>query len=136
MAPYCSIALLLFSISASFAQATEQESRDIHAAIVLDAQEEPLIGTSSCRIDQLCELISDEKLGVKLTVKLRRHEQIEFGDLSIRCNEDCSLFSGRSDVMFQSERAFDLYRGAENRVLIEPVLRKRIRVGQIFLIVQ
>lgn len=38
--------------------------------------------------------------------------------LTIQCPKDCSFTSGRSKITFQSERKFDLFRGAENHVEI------------------
>lgn len=135
---------ILFSVMAcvadltttASAQVAGSDERRISAAVLLDGLAEPILGEAHCLVDKRCEIISGLGSGVEVAVDLRRRGTVESADLTIRCAEDCSFTSGRSKVSFQSKRKFDLFRGAENRVEILPVLRPRTKIGQIFLIIE
>lgn len=134
----------LFSVMACVAQSTATASvqiaafdeRRIQAAVMLEGFAEPIVGQAHCRVDNKCKIISGSGSGVKVDVIWRRRGAVEAADLTIQCPKDCSFTSGRSKITFQSERKFDLFRGQENDVEIRPVLRPRIKIGQIFLIVE
>ncbi len=143
MAIYLKAYIFAFSVMASIALSTTTASaqiaasdeRRVQAAVMLDGVAEPIVGDAHCRVDKRCEIISGLGSGVKVDFNWRRDGTVEAAELTIHCAKDCSLISGRSKVTFQRERKFDLFRGAENHVDIKPVLRPRIKIGQIFLIV-
>ncbi|MEA1842792.1 hypothetical protein G6M09_013475 [Agrobacterium tumefaciens] len=142
MATYLKAHIFFFSLLACVAQSTAAaeiaafDERRIQAAVMLDGLAFPIVGQAHCRVDSKCEIISGSGSGVKVDVTWRRRGAIESADLTIQCPKDCSFLSGRSKITFQSERKFDLFRGAENHVEIKPVLRPRIKIGRIFLIVE
>jgi len=141
MATYLNAYIFVFSAMAcvaqstptAFAQIAASNERRVQAAVMLDGLQEPIVGAAHCRIDKRCEIIS--RSGVKVVVTWRRRGTVESADLTIECPKVCSFTSGRSKVTFQGQRKFDLFRGAENPVEIKPVLRPRIKIGEIFLIV-
>ncbi|MBP2461439.1 hypothetical protein J3A65_002203 [Rhizobium sp. PvP014] len=132
---FSTMACVAQSTPTAFAQIAASNERRVQAAVMLDGLEEPIVGAAHCRIDKRCEIIFGLGSGVKVDVTWRRRETVESADLTIECPKVCSFTSGRSKVTFQKERKFDLFRGAENQVEIEPVLGPRIKIGEIFLIV-
>ncbi len=124
------------STATASAQIAAFDERRVQAAVMLDGLAEPIVGQAHCRVENKCEIISGSGSGVKVDVTWRRRGSVESADLTIQCPKDCSFTSGRSKTTFQSERKFDLFRGQEDDVEIRPVLRPRIKIGQIFLIVE
>lgn len=120
----------------SSAQDPRPESRRIQAAVMLNGQSEPIIGEAHCQIDKRCAVVSHSDSGVEVAIDLHRRGAVESAEMTIRCPKDCSFTSGRSNVTFQSERKFDVFSGANDRLEILTVLRPRTKIGQIFLIVE
>jgi hypothetical protein len=103
---------------------------------VLEGVAEPVIGEVRCGFGSRCEIVDDPKLGIKVTEDRRGEGPYGGARLTVDCREDCSFASGRSTTLFQGQRDFDLFRGADNQVEILPVLRPRTMLGKIFLIVE
>lgn len=133
---FWAMACVAQSTTSASAQIAASDERRIQVAVMLDGLAEPIVGEAHCRVDKRCEIISALGSGVKVNVNWRRRGTVESADLTIQCPKGCSFTSGLSKVTFQSERKFDIFRGAENLVEIKPVLRPRIKIGQIFLIVE
>lgn len=122
--------------SDAIAGTTEPLDQRIQAAIALEEVAEPRIGDALCEADSRCEIISDHKLGVNVTVDRRGEGPNGGSRLTVICPEDCSFASGRSTANFQSQREFDLFSGVHNQVEILPFLTPRTAIGKIFLIIE
>jgi hypothetical protein len=130
------MAYIALSTTTASAQVSGSDERRIQAAVLLDGLAEPILGEARCRFEKRCEIIAGSGSSLKVDVNLHRRGAVESADLTIHCPKECSFMSGRSNVTFQRERKFDLFRGGEGGVETLLVLKPRVKIGEIVLIVE
>jgi len=132
----CASALCLsMSIDAFADQLPNPVDHRVNVAVSLMSPFRLIIDDAICKNDRICNVISDQEHGIYVTVKLRKNANSLFGDLTVRCRDDCSFANGKRAMTFRGDRKFDLFQGADG-IEIPLVLKPRTMVGEMSLIVE
>jgi hypothetical protein len=104
----------------------------IHFAVLLE-NDNPIAGDAICIVGQNCKLLETEHPELQLTLNLERDNNRLVGELTVRCEDECSFANGRPTVEFQEARQFDFFLGQDG-INIPLVLKPKEKVGRVLLI--
>lgn len=104
----------------------------IHFAVLLE-NDDPIAGDAICMVGQNCKLLENKHPELQLILNLKRDNNRLVGELTVRCEDECSFANGRPTVKFQEARQFDFFRGQDG-IKIPLVLKPKEKVGRVLLI--
>ena len=107
----------------------------VHVAVSLDAPSDLITNAAICENNKICNVVSDQARGIDVTLKLHSNATSSFGELTVRCKDECSFDSGKNAIIFTKDRIFEFFQGRD-AMEIPLVLKPRTKIGEISLIIE
>jgi len=107
------------------------EDISVQYAVLFD-DDDPITGSSTCRVGETCVLLKQIGPELELSVTISGRYGGSFSELTVRCRADCSFANGRAAARFHGDGEFDVFEG-EDGMAIPLVLKPREKIGRILL---